>query len=222
MSSTSIREMTEKGSRYIDFLIPGLLGMNLLGTGVWGVGFYIVTVRMNNLLKRLIAAPMKKSHFLAAQVLGRLVFLVPEVGALLVVAYFLFDVPIRGSLATLALVSVLGAMTFCGFGLLTGSRAKTIEGASGIMNFIMLPMWILSGAMFPPQGLHPAIGTIVKLNPLTYGMAALRRAFYGGSLPEGTAVAASTPALELGVLFLSAVAAVAAACFAASRRAYAR
>ena len=178
---TSIREMTEKGSRYIDFLIPGLLGMNLLSTGVWGVGFYIVSARMNDLLKRLIAAPMKKSHFLGAQILGRLMFLVPEVAALLAVAYWLLDVPIRGSLATLTLVIFVGAMTFCGFGLLTGSRAKTIEGASGIMNFIMLPMWILSGIFFSTARFPDIMQPLVQSLPLTATIDAMRAVMLEGA-----------------------------------------
>lgn len=177
----AIREMTEKGSRYIDFLIPGLLGMNLLSTGVWGVGFYIVSARMNNLLKRMIAAPMRKSHFLAAQVIGRLVFLLPEIGALLMVSYFLFDVPIRGSLATLALVAVISAMTFCGFGLLTGSRAKTIEGASGIMNFIMLPMWVLSGIFFSTARFPDVMQPLIQALPLTATIDALRAVMLEGA-----------------------------------------
>ena len=96
-------EITEPGARYVDFLVPGLLGMNLMGTGMWGVGFSLVVARNGKLLKRLVAAPVERSHLLGAQLVSRLIFLVPEAGALLVFAWFLLDVPLRGSLFALAL-----------------------------------------------------------------------------------------------------------------------
>src|SRR5437899_604278 len=79
-------ELTEPGTRYVDFLVPGLLGMNLMGTGIWGIGFSLVVARQGNLLKRLVASPVRRSHLLGAQLLSRLIFLVPEAGALLLFA----------------------------------------------------------------------------------------------------------------------------------------
>ena len=125
--------VTATGSRYIDWLIPGLLGMNIMGTGMWGVGFTLVVQRTRKLLKRLIATPMRRHQYLAALVAARLVLLGLEVGALVGFARLIFGVPIEGSLVTLGAVSLLGAMTFSGIGLLTASRAQTIEGVSGIM-----------------------------------------------------------------------------------------
>jgi ABC-type multidrug transport system permease subunit len=179
--ATATREMTEKGSRYIDFLVPGLLGMNLMGTGMWGIGFSIVTSRTRKLLKRLVATPMRKSHFLLGQMLGRLVFLVIEVGALLVFAHFVFDVPLRGSLWTLAIVTLLGAMTFAGFGLLIASRARTIEGVSGLMNAVMMPMWILSGIFFSTSRFPAAMQPVIQALPLTAVNNALRAVMIDGA-----------------------------------------
>ena len=144
-------EVTEPGARYVDFLVPGLLGMNLMGTGMWGIGFSLVVARNGNLLKRLVAAPARRSHLLGAQLMSRLIFLVPEAGALLLFAHFALGVPMRGSLLLLVGVSLLGALAFSGLGLLTAARPRTIEGVSGIMNLVMVPMWIFSGIFFSTE-----------------------------------------------------------------------
>jgi len=175
------QEMTEKGSRYIDFLIPGLLGMNIMSTGMWGIGFYIVTARQNKLLKRLVATPMRRSEFLLGQIFGRLFLLVFEVGALLLLANLIFDVPVRGSWLTLGFVSVLGAMTFAGMGLLVASRARTVEGVSGLMNLVLMPMWILSGVFFSTSRFPEVMQPVVQALPLTALNDALREVMLDGT-----------------------------------------
>ena len=171
----------ERGARYIDFLIPGLLGMNIMGTGMWGIGFGIAQMRQRKLLKRLVASPMRKSQFLLSQILFRLVFLVIEVGFLVAFGAFILGVPVRGNLATLGLVSAMGGMAFAGLGLLAASRAQTIEGTSGLLNFVMVPMWILSGVFFSyarfPEALHPFIQSL----PLTALNDALRAVMLEGA-----------------------------------------
>lgn len=175
------RELTEKGSRYIDFLVPGLLGMNLMGTGMWGIGFYVVQARSKKLLRRLVSTPMRRSHFLVSQITGRLVFLVLEVAVLVAFARIVFDVPLRGSLFALAAVSLLGAMTFGGLGLLVASRPRTIEGVSGLMNFVMLPMWIGSGTFFSTSRFPDAIQPLLQALPLTAVNDALRAVMLEGT-----------------------------------------
>jgi ABC-type multidrug transport system permease subunit len=182
-------EMTEPGARYVDFLVPGLLGMNLMGTGMWGIGFSLVVARNGNLLKRLVAAPARQSHLLAAQLTSRLLFLVPEAGALLLFAYFALDVPIRGSVILLAAVSLVGALAFSGLGLLTAARPRTIEGVSGIMNLVMVPMWIFSGIFFSTERFPAGLQPFVQSLPLTALNDALRGVMLDGSgltalLPE--------------------------------------
>jgi ABC-type multidrug transport system permease subunit len=174
----------------VDFLVPGLLGMNLMGTGMWGVGFSLVVARNGKLLKRLVAAPARRSQLLAAQLLSRLIFLVPEAGALLVFAYFLLDVPIRGSLVTLSGVSLLGALAFTGLGLLTAARPRTIEGVSGVMNLVMVPMWVFSGIFFSTERFPAAIQPFVQALPLTALNDALR-----GVMLDGAGLVALTPEL---------------------------
>lgn len=159
--------LTERGSRYIDFLIPGLLGLNIMGTGMWGIGFGIVRSRQGKLLRRLHASPMRRSDFLLAQAFARLVFLVLEVVVLLAFGALAFGVPIRGSLMLVATIVLAGALAFSGLGLLVASRAQTIEGVSGLMNFVMVPMWVFSGVFFSWSHFPDAIHPVIRLLPLT-------------------------------------------------------
>ncbi|HEY5907503.1 MAG TPA: ABC transporter permease, partial [Vicinamibacteria bacterium] len=174
-------EISEPGSRYVDFLVPGLLGMNLMGTGMWGIGFSLVMARHGHLLKRLIAAPARRSHLLGAQLLSRLIFLVPEAAALLVFANLLLGVPIRGSLVLLSAVSILGALAFSGLGLLTAARPRTIEGVSGIMNLVMVPMWVFSGIFFSTERFPAAMQPFIQALPLTALNDALRLVMLEGA-----------------------------------------
>jgi ABC-type multidrug transport system permease subunit len=169
------------GSRYIDFLIPGLLGMNLLGSGIWGVGFSVVQARQKKLLKRFMATPMRRSHYLLSFILSRLVFLILEVAALVGFGRLMFGVGVRGSIVTLGGITILGAFAFAGLGLLVASRARTIEGVSGLMNLVMLPMWILSGTFFSYARFPEAMIPFVKALPLTALNDALRAVMIDGA-----------------------------------------
>jgi len=168
------RIMREAGSRYIDFLIPGLLGMNLMGSAIWGIGFGIVDARRKKLIKRLIATPMPKHYYLLSFLLSRLLMLVVEVGVVVGFGIFVFDVPVRGSALTLVALCVLASMCFCAVGLLIASRAQTIEAASGLMNLVMMPMWIVSGVFFSSQRFPEVVQPIIKALPLTATIDALR------------------------------------------------
>src|SRR5262249_11969457 len=141
-------KITEKGNRYIDWFMPGLAGMNIMGGGLWGVGFVLVDMRMRKLFKRLLATPMKRTHFLLSMLLARLLMLLPEMTTLLLFATLVFGVPLRGDLVTLVVVIFVGASAFAGIGLLVASRTDKIETVSGLMNLVMLPMWLLSGVFF--------------------------------------------------------------------------
>src|SRR5215813_3386916 len=167
--AAAVREQTftEPGARYIDFLIPGLIGLNLMGSGMWGLGFVIVQARTQKLLKRLAATPMKRWHFLLSFMLSRLVFLVLEVAAILAFAYFVFNVKIHGSLLSFMLISLIGSLAFAGIGLLVAARPRTIEGVSGLMNLVMLPMWLLSGSFFSASRFPDFLQPMIKVLPLT-------------------------------------------------------
>jgi len=172
--AASDRLMREPGSRYIDFLIPGLLGMNLMGSAIWGMGFAIVDARRRKLMKRLIATPMPRHYYLLSFLLSRLVMLVVEVGFLLGFGVFVFKVPMRGSLPDLALLCVITSLSFGALGLLIASRARTIEAASGLMNLVMMPMWIVSGVFFSAQRFPDMLQPVIKALPLTAAIDALR------------------------------------------------
>jgi ABC-type multidrug transport system permease subunit len=162
------------GSRYIDWLVPGLLGMNIMGTGLWGVGFAIVQARQKKLLKRLIATPMLKAHFLLSLVLSRLVTLALEVVIIVGFAWLAFDVVVQGRLLALAAITLLGAVSFGGLGLFIASRARTIEAVSGLMNLVMLPMWVLSGVFFASTNFPDVMQPFIHVLPLTALIDAMR------------------------------------------------
>jgi len=183
--SATDRLMREPGSRYIDFLIPGLLGMNLMGSAIWGMGFAIVDARRRKLMKRLVATPMPRAYYLLSFLLSRLIMLVVEVGFLLAFGVFVFKVPVRGSLLDLALLCVVTSLSFGALGLLIASRVKTIEAASGLMNLVMMPMWIVSGVFFSAQRFPDMLQPVIKALPLTAAINALRaNMLQGAGLPQ--------------------------------------
>lgn len=164
----------EPGSRYIDFLVPGLLGMNLMGSGMWGIGFAIVDARRKKLLKRLLASPMSRAHYLMSFLFSRLALLFLEVLALLAFANLVFGVPVRGAWWQVAAICICSALAFSAFGLLVASRARTIEAVSGLMNFVMLPMWIFSGVFFSSERFPAFMQPFIQALPLTAVVNALR------------------------------------------------
>ena len=179
--ATSDHTTTEPGGRYIDFLVPGLLGMSLMGGGLWGVGFVTVDMRIRKLLKRLLATPMRKSHFLAGIMLSRLLFMVPEVLVLLVFSRIAFGVVNQGNTLALVALVLLGAFSFSGIGLLVASRAKTLEAVSGLMNLVMLPMWVLSGIFFSPDRFPDFAQPFIRALPLTELITATRAVMLEGA-----------------------------------------
>jgi len=202
---TGDRQMTDPGGRYIDFLVPGLLGMSLMGGGLWGVGFVTVDMRIRKLLKRLLATPMRKSDFLAGIMLSRLLFMIPEVLVLLVFARLAFGVQNQGHLFSLLALVLLGAFSFSGIGLLVASRAKTLEAVSGLMNLVMLPMWVLSGIFFSPERFPAAAQPFIHALPLTQLIVATRAVMLEGA--SLTAQAGNVAALAAwgGISFLLAL-----------------
>jgi ABC-2 type transport system permease protein len=181
VATTQDHPIDEPGGRYIDFLVPGLLGMGLMGGGLWGVGFAIVDMRIRKLLKRYVATPMKRSHFLAAVILSRLLFTLPEVLLVLLLARLIFGVAVAGSYLAIGLLILLGCLEFSGIGLLVASRAQTIETVSGLMNAVMLPMWIGSGIFFSTQRFPQAVQPVLNLLPLTPLIDAMRRVMLEGA-----------------------------------------
>ena len=178
---TSSRALAEPGARYIDFLIPGVLGMNLMNSGMWGIGFAIVDMRQRKLLKRFVASPMRRSDFLLALASSRLVLMLIELVLLLGFGVFAFHMRIMGSWASILFITALGALCFGGVGLLTASRAQKIETVSGLINLVMIPMWLFSGVFFSYERFPTILLPVIKALPLTALNDALRASVLEGA-----------------------------------------
>jgi ABC-type multidrug transport system permease subunit len=185
--------MREPGSRYIDFVVPGLVGLGIMSNAIWGLGFSIVDARRRRLIKRLVATPMSRAHYLLSHLIWRLMILVVEVAVPIGFGALAFGVPIRGSLVELGVICLLASLSFSALGLLIASRATTIEGVSGLMNFTQVPMWILSGVFFSAQRFPDLVQPFIKALPLTAAIDALR-----GNLLQGSGLFELGP--ELAVL----------------------
>ena len=193
-------QVTEPGARYVDFLVPGLLGMNLMSAGMWGIGYVIVELRSKKLLKRMVATPMRRSDFMLSFVLMRLFFLAVEVPVFVGFAVLAFGVPVRGPLLALAAVSTVGALAFSGLGLLVASRARNIQTVSGLINLVMMPMFILSGVFFSPDNFPRIMQPVIRALPLTALNDGLRAVMNEGA---GLAAVAPQSALLAGVAAVS-------------------
>jgi ABC-2 type transport system permease protein len=193
---TSITISSEPGSRYIDFLIPGLLGMNLMNSGMWGIGFALVDMRQRKLLKRFVATPMRRSDFLLALTSSRLVLMIIEIVLLLGLGVLVFHMRVLGSLFSILLLTTIGAVAFGGLGLLTASRAQKIESVSGLMNLVMMPMWIFSGVFFSADRFPALLQPFIKVLPLTALNDALR-----ATILQGASLAAQSGRLLILVLW---------------------
>lgn len=171
----------EKGSRYIDFLLPGLLGLNLMSTSLWGIGFSIVDARIKKTLKLMTATPMRHWEYLLSHLLSRFFFLILETGVILVFGLLAFGVPLRGSVVTVGLIVALGGLTFAGLGLACAARTQTLEGANGLMNLVAIPMWLVSGTFFSAERFPDALQPVIKALPLTALNNSLRAVMLEGS-----------------------------------------
>jgi len=183
----------EPGTRYIDFLIPGLIGMNIMSGSMWGIGWIIVNMRVRKLLKRLMATPMRRRDLLLAQCLARLLALPLEVAGIVVFARLAFHVTLAGSLVALGVVAVTGALAFAAIAVLVASRAENTQTVSGLMNLVMLPMYVVSGVFFSSAHFPELMQPLISLLPLTALNDALRAVMIDGA----SLVAVARP---LGVL----------------------
>ena len=194
--ATAVVVSSEPGSRYIDFLIPGLIGMNVMNAAMWGIGFAIVDMRQRKLLKRFVATPMRRSDFLLAIACSRLVLMILEVGLLLGFGRLVFHMRVLGPVLTILMLGALGALSFAGVGLLTACRAQKIESVSGLINMVMMPMWVFSGVFFSYERFPAVIHPLIKVLPLTALNDALR-----ATILEGTPLTAQPERMLILVLW---------------------
>jgi len=160
-------EVREPGARYIDFLIPGLLAMNLMSGSMWGVAWVIVHMRVRKLLKRLLAAPMRRRDLMFSMGLARMVLIPMEVAFIVIFARLFFSVQVAGSYLALFTMAFAGSACFAAIAILVASRAQNTETVSGLMNLVMLPMFIASGVFFSASNFPDSIQPVIRLLPLT-------------------------------------------------------
>jgi ABC-2 type transport system permease protein len=191
----AVREqaVSEHGSRYIDFLLPGLIGLNLMGSSMWGIGFNLVLARKRRLLRRYAVTPMRHSHFLLAYFFSRCTFLALELALLVGFGKLIFGTTIQGSIPGLVVAAFLGAAAFAAISLVVGARLDNTEVANGWMNFVQLPMWIVSGSFFTYERFPEWLQLPIRILPLTAVTDALRAIYNDGASLAGIG-------FELGVL----------------------
>ncbi len=182
-----------QGGRYIDFLIPGLIGLNLMGSSMWGVGYNLVVARKRKLLRRYAVTPMVRWHFLLSYFISRCLFLAFELTTLVLFGYLAFGAEVQGSLGLLALFGVFGAASFAGISLMIGARVENTETANGWMNLVQMPMWVFGGAFFSYERFPEWTHQIIQLLPLAALTDALR-AIYSA---EASLTTLLVPALVL-------------------------
>ncbi|HTS79940.1 MAG TPA: ABC transporter permease [Myxococcaceae bacterium] len=177
----SEERVTVPGTRYVDFLIPGLLGFGIMSSSIWGLGWIIVQMRMGKLLRRLAATPMRKLDFLLAFAAGRLLLGLLEVLFFIGFARLLFDVRIAGNPVTFVGWALAGALSFAGLAALVGSQAQTSETASGLMNLATLPMTVVSGVFFSASHFPVWLQPVLRALPLTALIDGLRAVAIDGA-----------------------------------------
>ncbi len=177
---TLARQVHHRAQSYIDFLVPGLIGFSLMTTSLFSIGVVVVSYREKGKLRRLAVTPLPKAVFIAGQILNRYFIVLLQAIVLIVLAYFVFDVEIVGSLGTFFAALSLGMLTFISLGYAVASISETPETASGIANVLFLPMTFLSGVYFSVDGFPAFIKPLVEFLPLTHLIRAIRGVFNNG------------------------------------------
>ena len=169
--------------------------MNLMSGSMWGIGWAVVNMRLRKLLRRLMATPMRRRDMLLAQGLARLLSLPLEIAAIAIFARLAFRVAVNGGWLALAVVAVVGALSFAGVAVLVASRAESAQTVNGLMNVVMMPMFVLSGVFFSAAHFPPVMQPLISILPLTALNDALRAVMIDGA----SLVAVARPLVVLGV-----------------------
>lgn len=180
-SEAEIRPLTQKGSRYIDFLIPGLIAMDLMMSTLWGISYSLIEKRSKKLLRRMVATPMKKSSFLFAQLIARLILNIFEALILFVFANYYFGFTLEGKFVTLVILYLSGMLCFTGISILLSSRTSNTYVGNGLINAIVMPMTVLSGIFFSYHNFPDVVLPYIQAFPLTMLADGLRGIFIEGT-----------------------------------------
>jgi len=203
--SGRIVPLSSPGNRYIDFLIPGLIAMQIMNSCLWGVGWSLIEWRIKKLLRRMCATPMRRSVYMMSHFLSRLALSVFELSILYLFAYIYFDVRIQGSITALLMMLAIGNMAFTGMAVFFSSRADNARVGNGILNAITMPMMVLSGIFFSYHNFPEWAVPVVSKLPLTILADSIRSVFIEGAGMADVAVPGSILALTGAAFFIAGV-----------------
>jgi ABC-2 type transport system permease protein len=192
--TTSVQILSQKGTRYIDFLIPGLLALGIMNDFLWGIGYGLIEIRTKKLLRRMVAAPMKKSLFVFSHFFARITLAIFEAVVLLLFSWVYFRIQIQGSFTAFIMLLLAGSFCFAGISILVASRTSSSRIGNSLINLISMPMMILSGIFFSYHNFPDFIIPVIQKLPLTMLADSLR-----GIMIEGTGLVENMPQF----LFLS-------------------
>jgi ABC-type multidrug transport system permease subunit len=181
VQDSEIKPLTVTGTRYIDFLVPGLIAMGVMMSSMWGISYGIIEKRSKKLLRRLVATPMKRSHFLIALITVRITMNFLESLVLFLFALFAFKMTIQGSISALILIFLAGNIAFAGIAVLVSSHTSNTEVGNGLINFVVFPMMVLSGIFFSYQNFPEWSLPVIKNLPLTMLTDGIRSIFNEGA-----------------------------------------
>lgn len=180
-SDSEVKPLTVTGTRYIDFLVPGLIALGVMMSCMWGISYGIIEKRSKKLLRRMVATPMKKSHFLIALISVRFTMNLIEALILLLFALIAFKMKIQGDILSLVLIFLAGNIAFSGIAVLVSSHTSSTEVGNGIINFVVTPMMVLSGIFFSYQNFPEWALPVIKYMPLTMLADGIRSIFNEGA-----------------------------------------
>ncbi len=179
--NTEIRPLTVTGTRYIDFLVPGLITMGVMMSSMWGISYGLIEKRSKKLLRRLVATPMKKSHFLISLITVRIAMNLIEAATLLIFALIAFDMMVQGSFTALLLMFLAGNIAFSGIAIFVSSHTANTEVGNGLINFVVMPMMVLSGIFFSYHNFPEWSISVIRVLPLTMLTDGIRSIFNEGA-----------------------------------------
>ncbi len=180
-NTESVKVLSQKGTRYVDFLIPGLLALGIMNGFLWGIGYGLIEIRTKKLLRRMVAAPMKKSSFILSHFFARISLSAFEAAVLLFFSWLYFRIQIQGSILAFILVILAGSFCFGGIAILMASRTSSSRIGNSLINIISMPMMILSGIFFSYHNFPEPVIPAIQILPLTLLTDSLR-----GIMTEGT------------------------------------
>jgi ABC-2 type transport system permease protein len=179
--NANIQPLTVKGTRYIDFLVPGLITMGVMMSCMWGISYGIIEKRSKKLLRRLVATPMRKSHFLVALITVRIIMNFIESAVLFLFALIVFKIVIQGSIAALLIMFLAGNIAFAGIAVFVSSHTSNTEVGNGLINFVVFPMMVLSGIFFSYHNFPDWSIPVIQKLPLTMMTDGIRSIFNEGA-----------------------------------------